>query len=191
LNIFKKVFFVEAFFADETLALHRACAKGNVEDVKQLLGSGVGANNVDAAGNCPLHCVCFGVHENGCELANLLLVHGANINAVSDKGFSPLHIAAFSNNYNLCALLVRRHADLSIVSHSGFLASDMTTDVEVQKILLVVGIRAPSGLLQRRGSLPSSDLVSNSNTSSASISPVSRVRIPRDRSISSPFLKHK
>jgi ankyrin repeat protein len=138
-----------------------------------------------------LHFACFGLHENGCEVANLLLAHGANINAVSNKGFSPLHIAAYSNNYNLCALLVRRHADLSIVSHSGFLASDMTTDVELQKMLLVVGVRAPSGLLQRRGSLPTSDLVSNSNASSASISPVNRVRIPRDRSMSSPFLKHK
>jgi ankyrin repeat protein len=176
-------------------ALHVACVNGDAKEVKQLLEAGVNVNIVNGAGNSPLHLVCFGMHENGCELAKLLLSHGAKINAISSKGFSPLHAAAYSNDSCLCKLLIGNHADVSIMSHSGFLACDVTLDNDLRKLMSPVETRASPicMLAQRRESksLPSLDFISQSSASSASTSPVSRVRIPRDRSISSPFLNHK
>jgi ankyrin repeat protein len=171
--------------------LHAACTKGDVEKVTQLLKIGADTNNVDAAGNTPLHVVCLQVgslRENGCELAKLLLSYGANVNAISNNGFTPLHVAAFSNNRVLCNLLIENHADASIVSRSGFRVSDTTSDLELQDILISTMPRMASvSLRQRRESVSVMEHISESS----SISPGNRMRVLRDRSISSPFLKPK
>lgn len=72
------------------MRVHRAVCNRRAEDIRQLVEQGENVNEVDAAGNTPLHLAAF---EGWVEGAELLLALGAKVNASNNAGDRPWHWA--------------------------------------------------------------------------------------------------
>ena len=74
------------------IKLCTASKLGNIQEVRELLGSGVNKNcERDSRGRTPLHFATLGGRTN---VVKLLLEVGANVYKADDKGNTPLHVAA-------------------------------------------------------------------------------------------------
>ena len=81
---------------DGNTPLHLACDKGDLEEVKNLIGKGadVNAQNnpmnfpFDWGKSTPLHVACSGVNI---EIVDFLLENGAEVNLDDESGNTPLH----------------------------------------------------------------------------------------------------
>ena len=90
--------------------LHYAAADADVEQVRQLLASGLDPAAVDDDGWTPLH---FAAQCNSAEIAKLLLDAGATVDAKDAFGNTPLFKAVFNSKGegNLIKLLRAHGAD--------------------------------------------------------------------------------
>jgi ankyrin repeat protein len=176
--------------------LYLACARGHRAMASLLLERGANpCLEVTATGNTPLHAVAYNSVHHGSEIVPLLVNHGANVNALSLNGFTPLHLASFAGNSVCCELLLQHKADPMIVSTNGSTAYQLASSIDVQQILQpFVGdsthqpSKMPHAEQRRRGSLPAA-LPSPHGDLFTFGTPKAQVRVFRERSISSPFLK--
>jgi len=106
--------------------LHKACAKGNIEAVKQLLADGADVNARNNWQQTPLGLAACrdekGYYHK--EIVKLLIAKGANVNAKDEFGHSPLHSATSEGLKEIAELLIAEGADVNAMSV--FVGRDMT-----------------------------------------------------------------
>ncbi|MES0372599.1 MAG: ankyrin repeat domain-containing protein [Mariprofundaceae bacterium] len=90
----------------EQEAWFEAAKSGDVEALKQALGSGADVNAVDELKNTALHCATSQTHLNA---MSLLIEHGADVNAVNAKLSTPLHLTG--KNIDAIRILLEAGAD--------------------------------------------------------------------------------
>lgn len=93
---------------DTGLALLRAIAKGDKENVLALIARGADVNGNAKNGPTPLDMTVIADRP---ELARLLVANGADVNAQRDNGWAPLHLAAFERRRKMIAVLIELGAD--------------------------------------------------------------------------------
>ncbi|XP_059470956.1 ankyrin-3-like isoform X1 [Neocloeon triangulifer] len=98
-------------------ALHMACFRGNLDNVKYLLGlNGFSVEKKGQHGRSALH---FAAVKGQVKVAEFLLSRGADVNACDDESKTPLILAAFLSSTEMCRFLVENGADLSAVNKYG------------------------------------------------------------------------
>ncbi|HBB87133.1 MAG TPA: hypothetical protein DC047_05920 [Blastocatellia bacterium] len=119
----------------ETL-LFRASAKGDVNQVRNLLDSGTNVDAREGNGETPL---MYAAVEDRTEVVKLLLDRGAAVNAVSLNGETALVRAVGVSHYETVTLLLNRGADIE--KGVPLMAAAGEGDLEMIKLLLNRGAR--------------------------------------------------
>ena len=89
------------------MVVHRAAFNKNAAAIKKAVESGEDVNEVEGAGNTPLHCAAYAGWEEGCEL---LLSLGAKVNASNNAGDRPWHWAQNMGQKGVMSLLEKAGA---------------------------------------------------------------------------------
>jgi ankyrin repeat protein len=121
--------------AGET-ALHRACAAGKLDDVKELLDRGADVNAQCNAGWTPLHKACL---KGWVEIVRLLCERGANPDIAStDEHDTPLHDACSNGHIPVVTVLLDHGANPRLHNSEGFFPDEMVDDddLELKRIIL-------------------------------------------------------
>ncbi|KAL4450555.1 hypothetical protein ABPG77_000911 [Micractinium sp. CCAP 211/92] len=84
------------------MVIHRAAASRDKEAIAKAVEAGNDVNEVEAAGNTPLHFACYEGWLEGCEL---LLSLGAKVNASNNAGDRPWHWARNMGHTEVMAFL--------------------------------------------------------------------------------------
>jgi len=87
--------------------IHIAAVRGDLEEIKALVGGGADVNAVGERCETPLHAA---VGQNHLEAAQLLLECGASVKAKRDDGRTPLDIAKLMGRIDLMDLLSDKRA---------------------------------------------------------------------------------
>ena len=95
---------------DLEVNLLNACERGDIAQMRDLLGQGAEANY---AGGRPLR---KSVDNGQAAAARLLLEYGADVNASISSGWTPLHTAAFRGHHEILGLLLAAGADVHVMS---------------------------------------------------------------------------
>ncbi len=92
-------------------SLHRASARGDIDQVKSLISSGSNINALDRDDMVtPLHRAVIAGQK---DVVEVLLRHGARIDALDNMAFTPLHRAAEYGHTDIAMLLINRGADIN------------------------------------------------------------------------------
>eukprot|EP00798_Chlamydomonas_sp_ICE-L_P028998 gene28998-32191_t len=93
------------------MLIHRAVCNRDVDLIRQLTSpeSGYSVNEVEAAGNTPLHNAAFEGWEEGVEL---LIELGAKVNASNNAGDTPWHWASNMGHSGVMELLQKKGASM-------------------------------------------------------------------------------
>lgn len=167
-----------------------ACRHGLVTMARFLLHHGATSTVVlKETMNTPLHIAAYCPKDRCFELVSFLFQHGADPNALSLKGFTPLHVASLAGNTRCCVALLAHKADPLIRSYSGLLPRDTASTDEIRTLLRHDRLLSPKNkpIMLRRASI-STPPTGPDHLLEDAPSP-HRLRAPRERSISSPFLK--
>ncbi|KAK3244856.1 hypothetical protein CYMTET_45553 [Cymbomonas tetramitiformis] len=89
------------------MVIHRAVNNRDAAAIKAAIEAGDDVNEVEAAGNTPLHNAAY---EGWVEGAELLLQLGAKINASNNAGDTPWHWASNMGHTDVCDFLVKNGA---------------------------------------------------------------------------------
>ncbi|PRW20613.1 mitochondrial import receptor subunit TOM9-2-like [Chlorella sorokiniana] len=84
------------------MAIHRAANNRDAQAIKKAVEEGHDVNEVEAAGNTPLHFACWQGWIEGCEL---LLSLGAKVNASNNAGDRPWHWARNAGHEDVMAFI--------------------------------------------------------------------------------------
>lgn len=93
--------------------IHLAAFSGEIQKVKDGIGSGVDVDQKDATGFTPLHCATCG---DQMEVVKFLLGRGANVNAQNINYWTPLR---FTWSTEMAALLIANGADVKLANNRG------------------------------------------------------------------------
>ncbi|XP_030076133.1 protein phosphatase 1 regulatory subunit 16A [Microcaecilia unicolor] len=107
------------------VALLEAAARHDVQEVHQLLQSGVSPNLCNDDGLTALHQCCIDDYE---DVVKLLLEAGADVNACDSELWTPMHAAATCAHLHLVELLVKYGANLLAVNSDGNMPYDLCED---------------------------------------------------------------
>ena len=127
--------------SEQNIALHRACAEGNLPAVEKALDEGADVNYKDRDNyhNTPLDITSY---KGNIELANMLIRRGADVNSKNSWGISPLHIASMDGKIELAKLLIENGADVNIKDDFGktpLRTAINTGNIEMVNLLLSKG----------------------------------------------------
>uniref|UniRef100_A0A8C5EJ70 Protein phosphatase 1 regulatory subunit 16A n=1 Tax=Gouania willdenowi TaxID=441366 RepID=A0A8C5EJ70_GOUWI len=122
-----------------------AAARNDVEEVRQLLNSGVSPDLVNEDGLTALHQCCI---DDFVEIVQCLLDAGACVNACDSELWTPLHAAATCGHTALVQLLMQAGADLLAVNADGNMPYDLCEDEATLELLEMV--MAEHGITQDR-----------------------------------------
>jgi len=189
---------------DGVTPLYLACLSGKHALAHFLLERGAKPQRrMLSSGNTALHAAAYVSPQNGARPISDLISYGALVNATSSNGYTALHAAAFVGSVDCCSSLLRFKADPTIRSQRGYLPQDLAVSTELKGLLFPFPSMSVAPVPDqamtprskaRRHSVAQSNPVSplGSTMTSSGSSPVGRVRVSRNRSISSPFLqKHR
>ena len=124
---------------DPNERLYNAVRESKLEDVKNLLDSGVNPNIENTQGKTPLYWAAFNKND---KIVKLLLNKGADPNRADMEGISPLYWAAYTKNNKILELLLAKGADPNIEDEEGktpLYWAAFTGNSEATKILLQYG----------------------------------------------------
>eukprot|EP00877_Chromochloris_zofingiensis_P009397 jgi/Chrzof1/4710/Cz14g23200.t1 len=99
------------------MLVHRAVCNRNKDEVLRLVEAGENVNEVEAAGNTPLHNAAF---EGWLEGVELLIQLGAKVNASNNAGDTPWHWATNMGHNEVLAVLEQeggRHSSAAAVQN--------------------------------------------------------------------------
>lgn len=108
-----------------SLVLLEAAARGDLDEVRRLLGEGVCPDAANADGLTALHQCCI---DNSPEMCRLLLRFGANVNARDTELWTPLHASATCCHADICKVLIEHDADLLALNADGNMPYDICED---------------------------------------------------------------
>lgn len=128
-----------------SVTLLDAAARNDVEEVRQLLNSGVSPDLVNEDGLTALHQCCI---DDFVEVVQCLLDAGACVNACDSELWTPLHAAATCGHTGLVQLLIQAGADLLAVNADGNMPFDLCEDEATLELLEMV--MAEQGITQDR-----------------------------------------
>jgi len=108
--------------------LHKACEKGFLECVKELVKGGADSNLIIddgylLFGDTPLHRAASAGHS---DVVRFLIEQGANIDKGDNDGNTALHRAAYRGYEPVCQLLVREGANLDAINGRNETPRDMS-----------------------------------------------------------------
>lgn len=112
--------------------LHKACIKGNLAAVKELISLGADINSRDNAGYSSLHEAC--IYED-LSVVKFLLENGASVNAIAVDGNTPLHEAVESENLDLIKCLLSSGANPNAINQSGLSPLLLSENNEIKALL--------------------------------------------------------
>ncbi|XP_026344650.1 protein phosphatase 1 regulatory subunit 16A isoform X1 [Ursus arctos] len=108
-----------------SVTLLEAAARNDLEEVRQLLESGVSPDLANEDGLTALHQSCI---DDFRDMVQQLLEAGAKVNARDSESWTPLHAAATCGHLHLVELLIARGADLLAVNTDGNMPYDLCED---------------------------------------------------------------
>ncbi|GAB6033378.1 hypothetical protein CHUAL_013141 [Chamberlinius hualienensis] len=111
-------------FVPSVMMLESA-ARGDVDEVQQLLMMGVDPDSTNEDGLTALHQCCI---DNNEEMMKLLIEFGANVNAEDSERWTPLHAAATCGHLSLVKYLISKGANLLAVNADGNMPYDICED---------------------------------------------------------------
>ncbi|XP_037829034.1 protein phosphatase 1 regulatory subunit 16A [Kryptolebias marmoratus] len=129
----------------DSVTLLDAAARNDVEEVRELLNSGVSPDLVNEDGLTALHQCCIDDFE---EIVQCLLDAGASVNACDSELWTPLHAAATCGHTGLVQLLIQSGAELLAVNTDGNMPYDLCEDEATLELLEMV--MAEQGITQDR-----------------------------------------
>ncbi|XP_041735946.1 protein phosphatase 1 regulatory subunit 16A-like [Coregonus clupeaformis] len=127
------------------ITLLEAAARHDLEEVRELLNSGVSPDLYNEDGLTALHQCCI---DDFVELVRCLLDAGASVNACDSELWTPLHAAATCGHTGLVQLLVQSGAELLAVNADGNMPYDLCEDEATLELLEMV--MAEQGITQDR-----------------------------------------
>ncbi|CAB1460973.1 unnamed protein product [Pleuronectes platessa] len=128
-----------------TVTLLDAAARNDVEEVRELLNSGISPDLVNEDGLTALHQCCI---DDFVEIVQCLLDAGGCVNACDSELWTPLHAAATCGHTGLVQLLIQAGADLLAVNADGNMPYDLCEDEATLELLETV--MAEQGITQDR-----------------------------------------
>ncbi|XP_043089443.1 ankyrin repeat domain-containing protein 12 isoform X2 [Puntigrus tetrazona] len=112
--------------------LHMAAIRGDVKQVKELIGLGADVNVKDFAGWTPLHEACnLGYYD----VAKVLIGAGAEVNTQGLDDDTPLHDASSSGHKDIVKLLLRHGGNAFQANKRGERPVDVADSQELEKLL--------------------------------------------------------
>lgn len=129
----------------KAITLLDAAARNDLEEVRELLNSGVSPDLVNEDGLTALHQCCI---DDFVEIVQCLLDAGACVNAGDSELWTPLHAAATCGHTGLVQLLIQAGADLLAVNADGNMPYDLCEDEATLELLEMV--MAEQGITQDR-----------------------------------------
>ncbi|XP_058655702.1 ankyrin repeat domain-containing protein 12 isoform X2 [Onychostoma macrolepis] len=112
--------------------LHMAAIRGDVKQVKELIGLGADVNVKDFAGWTPLHEACnLGYYD----VAKVLIGAGAEVNTQGLDNDTPLHDASSSGHKDIVKLLLRHGGDAFQANKRGERPVDVADSQELEQLL--------------------------------------------------------
>ncbi|UXX77749.1 ankyrin repeat domain-containing protein [Reichenbachiella carrageenanivorans] len=100
--------------------LFDASLRGEVQNVKQILNTGVNPDAMGSTGLYPIHATITLYKKSNekkkllLEILKILISHGADLNVKTKPGYTACHLAAMSNNLEALKLLIENGADKDI-----------------------------------------------------------------------------
>ncbi|XP_061522256.1 protein phosphatase 1 regulatory subunit 16A isoform X2 [Phycodurus eques] len=122
-----------------------AAARNDLDEVRELLNSGVSPDLVNEDGLTALHQCCI---DDFVGVVQCLLDAGACINACDSELWTPLHAAATCGHTGLVQLLIQAGADLTAINADGDMPHDLCEDEATLELLEMV--MAEQGITQVR-----------------------------------------
>ncbi|XP_013874210.1 protein phosphatase 1 regulatory subunit 16A [Austrofundulus limnaeus] len=129
----------------DSVTLLDAAARNDVEEVRELLSSGVSPDLVNEDGLTALHQCCIDDFE---EIVQCLLDAGASVNACDSELWTPLHAAATCGHTGLVQLLIQAGADMLAVNTDGNMPYDLCEDEATLELMEMV--MSEQGITQDR-----------------------------------------
>ncbi|KAJ8387192.1 hypothetical protein AAFF_G00160040 [Aldrovandia affinis] len=129
----------------ENVTLLEAAARNDLEEVRELLNSGVSPDLFNEDGLTALHQCCI---DDFVEVVRCLLDAGASVNACDSELWTPLHAAATCGHTGLVQLLVQSGANLLAVNADGNMPYDLCEDEATLELIEMV--MAEQGITQER-----------------------------------------
>lgn len=117
-------------------ALHIACGKNKVSNIKALLSSTtITANTVDSNGFTPFlkGCASQSYEAAMCLADNLDTI---DVNHSDKVGNTALHYTMEDNNYNMSIYLLKKGARVDLKNNEGKICLDLIEDKNIKSILL-------------------------------------------------------
>lgn len=114
--------FVGSFYAPDYHfgeRLRKNVARGQREQVSNLLLRNCNVNTSDGEGTSSLHYCCEFNRPDIIEILAKISKKGLTVNAQDRYGWSPLHSAAHQGNKNCVSLLIKLGANVNIVNNQG------------------------------------------------------------------------
>ncbi|GCC18041.1 hypothetical protein chiPu_0020712 [Chiloscyllium punctatum] len=109
----------------DNVRLLEAASRNDVEEVRQLLESGMAPDLYNEDGLTALHQCCIDDYE---EIVKLLLQAKADVNACDSELWTPLHAAATCGHLHLVQELIQHGANLLAVNADGNMPYDLCED---------------------------------------------------------------
>uniref|UniRef100_A0A8C4ZEK5 Protein phosphatase 1 regulatory subunit 16A n=1 Tax=Gadus morhua TaxID=8049 RepID=A0A8C4ZEK5_GADMO len=129
----------------DTITLLEAASRNDVEEVRELVKSGVSPDLFNEDGLTAMHQCCI---DDYTDMVQCLLDAGACVNACDSELWTPLHAAATCGHTGLVQLLVQAGANLLAVNADGNMPYDLCEDEATLELLEV--IMAEKGITQER-----------------------------------------
>ena len=105
----------------------------NFKGINVLIKANPSLVDLKLDGKYPIH---IAIEKKSIEVANDIINNNGDVNALNDDGETPLHIAAKMNWKFGVENLLKHNADKSIRNKDGKTAFDLTTDPNIQKLLV-------------------------------------------------------
>ncbi|XP_029102003.1 protein phosphatase 1 regulatory subunit 16A [Scleropages formosus] len=129
----------------DNVTLLEAAARNDLNEVRELLNSGVSPDLFNEDGLTALHQCCI---DDFAELVRCLLDAGASVNACDSELWTPLHAAATCGHTALVQLLIQGGADLLAVNADGNMPYDLCEDEGTLELIEMA--MAEQGITQDR-----------------------------------------